>query len=114
MAGAGILEGFLHWCGDAGFDTEENPGEEGCFGVRPELIDGIEGAFFKGVDRLHQRIALFFFEQSGAIDGHVTVDALPGEVIAVGKLLGAWRRLNAAAQHDTIAIVKIFIDLDAC
>ncbi len=112
MAGAGFFEGFLHRFGNTGLDAEQDAGQEGGFGVGPELEDGLQGARLEGEDASHEGVALAGFEHPQAAAGHVTVDALPGEIVSIGKGLVFGGCLKLPAQHDPVAVAKLFLGSD--
>ena len=108
MRGAGAAEGGHNLRWQAPVEAEQDAIQQGSLGRREEGLDHLVGAVAQGKDGKEQGAAGAAFQRADAWVGQVGVDALAGEVIAVGEIASLGRVDGLAAEEQAIAVAVGF------
>ena len=110
---AGILEVLLQVGWQAAIHAKQDASQERGFRVREEQVDGGKGFLFERVQPGGENVAVFPRQGGDVRAGHGRVDALAGEVVAVGEILVFRWGLEFAAQADDFAVCVILVGVHA-
>ena len=110
---AGIFEVLLQVGGQAAIHAEQDARQQRGFRVREQKMNGGKGFLFERVQPGGENVAIFPRQGGDVRAGHGRVDALAGEVVAVGEILVFRRGLEFAAQADDIAVCVILVGVHA-
>ncbi len=102
-----VLECGLKFLRHACVHAEQNPRQQGRFGIVIQAIGIFEQLRFEFVNKPKEEVPAVAWQGGDLESGHGRVDALPRKIIAVGKFLVLGRSLQTATHPHPLTVFII-------